>query len=147
MARLPRIPRYRRHSSGQARVTLGGKDHLLGPYGSPASREAYERLVSRHAQVAFRVACVLSGSAAKPFSSGGVGRNCTKTPSTEKRSMSHGDAEASHARCHRHNSRARGQVPAVEIPQHVRLVLEAVLDAARDGRGGQGLEHGGPGLE
>jgi integrase len=46
MARPPRIPKYRRHSSGQARVTLDGKDHLLGPYGSAASKEAYERLVA-----------------------------------------------------------------------------------------------------
>jgi hypothetical protein len=28
------------------RVTLGGKDHLLGPYGSAASREAYRRLIA-----------------------------------------------------------------------------------------------------
>src|SRR4051812_48001812 len=44
MARSPRIPKYRRHSSGRARVTLNGRDHLLGPYGSAASRQAYERL-------------------------------------------------------------------------------------------------------
>ncbi len=42
----PRVPKYRRHSSGQARVTLDGKDHLLGPYGSAASREAYRRKVA-----------------------------------------------------------------------------------------------------
>jgi integrase len=46
MARSPRIPKYRRHSSGQARVTINGKDHLLGPYGSAASKEAYERLIA-----------------------------------------------------------------------------------------------------
>jgi integrase len=46
MARSPRIPKYRRHSSGQARVTLDGKDHLLGPFGSAASKEAYQRLVA-----------------------------------------------------------------------------------------------------
>jgi integrase len=45
MTRTPRIPSYRQHSSGQARVTLHGKDHLLGPYGSKESREAYNRLV------------------------------------------------------------------------------------------------------
>ena len=48
MARKPRVPAYRRHSSGQARVTLtdaSGKrhDHLLGPYGSPESYQEYER--------------------------------------------------------------------------------------------------------
>jgi hypothetical protein len=47
-ARKPRVPGYRRHSSGQARVTLGGKDHLLGAHGSPESREAYRRLVAEY---------------------------------------------------------------------------------------------------
>jgi hypothetical protein len=42
----PRVPKYRRHSSGQARVTLDGHDHLLGPYGSAESREAYRRKVA-----------------------------------------------------------------------------------------------------
>jgi integrase len=46
MARSARIPKYRRHSSGQARVTLDGKDHLLGPYNSAASKEAYRRLIA-----------------------------------------------------------------------------------------------------
>ena len=41
-----RIPTYRRHSSGQARVTLNGQDHLLGPYGTDASHEAYRRLIA-----------------------------------------------------------------------------------------------------
>ncbi len=49
MARSPRIPSYRRHSSGQARVTINGKDHLLGPYGSAASKEAYRRIIAEWA--------------------------------------------------------------------------------------------------
>lgn len=40
------VPSYRKHSSGQARVTLNGKDHLLGTYGTPESKEAYGRLIS-----------------------------------------------------------------------------------------------------
>jgi integrase len=48
MARNPRLPSYRRHSSGQARVTLNGNDHLLGPYGSPESKEAYNRLLREY---------------------------------------------------------------------------------------------------
>jgi hypothetical protein len=47
MPRKPRVPGYRRHSSGQARVTLNGKDHLLGPYGSAESKEAYRRLIAQ----------------------------------------------------------------------------------------------------
>ena len=45
-----RIPGYRLHpSSGQARVTLNGRDHLLGPYGSPESKEKYGRLIAEYA--------------------------------------------------------------------------------------------------
>jgi integrase len=46
MPRPPRIPSYRRHSSGQARVTLNGTDYLLGPYNSAESKEAYRRLIA-----------------------------------------------------------------------------------------------------
>ena len=42
----PRVPKYRRHKpTGQAVVTLNGKDHYLGRWNSKASRAAYERLV------------------------------------------------------------------------------------------------------
>ena len=42
-----RVPSYRRHKvTGQAVVTLAGKDHYLGSYGTPESRENYQRLVS-----------------------------------------------------------------------------------------------------
>lgn len=44
-----RIPSYRKHSSGQARVTINGKDFLLGKYGSPESKEAYGRLIAEFA--------------------------------------------------------------------------------------------------
>ncbi|HWE36751.1 MAG TPA: site-specific integrase [Isosphaeraceae bacterium] len=45
--RSPRPPSYRLHRpSGQAVVTLSGKDHYLGKHGSPESREAYDRLVA-----------------------------------------------------------------------------------------------------
>ena len=43
-----RVPSYRRHSSGQARVTINGKDHLLGTFGSHASKEAYGRLIAEY---------------------------------------------------------------------------------------------------
>lgn len=40
------LPKYRKHrASGQAVVTLGGKDHYLGKYGSKASKAEYDRLV------------------------------------------------------------------------------------------------------
>jgi hypothetical protein len=47
-ARKPRVPGYRPHTSGQARVTLDGKDHYLGPDGSPdAAPPAVARLEFR----------------------------------------------------------------------------------------------------
>jgi hypothetical protein len=47
---MPRLiaatPKYRLHrASGQAMVTLAGKDHYLGPWKSKASRLEYDRLV------------------------------------------------------------------------------------------------------
>src|SRR5687768_11094937 len=40
------LPKYRSHrASGQAVVTLNGRDHYLGPYGTKASKAEYERLV------------------------------------------------------------------------------------------------------
>jgi integrase len=48
---MPRLtqshPRYRLHKkSGQAVVTLSGKDHYLGPYGTQQSRDMYDRVLS-----------------------------------------------------------------------------------------------------
>jgi integrase len=40
------LPSYRKHrKSGQAIVTLSGKDHYLGPHGTKASRAEYDRLI------------------------------------------------------------------------------------------------------
>ena len=41
------IPSYRRHrSTGQAVVTVNGRDFYLGPYGTAASKREYDRLVA-----------------------------------------------------------------------------------------------------
>ncbi|QEG01609.1 site-specific tyrosine recombinase XerC [Stieleria maiorica] len=40
-----RTPKYRKHSSGQARVTLGGNTYYLGKYGTKESHDEYKRLV------------------------------------------------------------------------------------------------------
>lgn len=41
-----RIPSYRLHRpSGLAIVTLNGQDHYLGRWGSPQSRDEYDRLI------------------------------------------------------------------------------------------------------
>ncbi|MFV1969064.1 MAG: tyrosine-type recombinase/integrase [Pirellulaceae bacterium] len=42
-----RKPAYTHHKpTGQARVRIDGKDHYLGPYGSPESRDKYDDLVA-----------------------------------------------------------------------------------------------------
>lgn len=45
------LPKYRKHrASGQAVVTLSGRDHYLGPHGTKASRELYDRLIAEWLQ-------------------------------------------------------------------------------------------------
>lgn len=44
-----RLPKYSKHkASGQAVVSIGGKDHYLGPFGSAASRKEYDRLIREY---------------------------------------------------------------------------------------------------
>jgi hypothetical protein len=52
MPRLTRsIPSYRKHrASGQAIVTLNGRDFYLGPYSTKVSRAEYDRLVGQWLQ-------------------------------------------------------------------------------------------------
>lgn len=41
------VPKYRKHrASGQAIVTITGRDHYLGPHGTKASKAEYDRLVT-----------------------------------------------------------------------------------------------------
>jgi hypothetical protein len=41
------VPKYRKHrASGQAVVTIAGRDHYLGSYGTKASRIEYDRIIS-----------------------------------------------------------------------------------------------------
>ena len=47
MPQSRRKPAYQLHKgSGQAKVRINGKDHYLGAYGSPESREQYNDLVA-----------------------------------------------------------------------------------------------------
>jgi integrase len=49
------VPSYREHKpSGQAVVTLGGRDEYLGKYGSPESRSKYQRLIREYVNNGFR---------------------------------------------------------------------------------------------
>ena len=48
MPRTNRPPAYRLQKARQcAVVSIHGKDHYLGPYGSPESHEKYARLIAR----------------------------------------------------------------------------------------------------
>ncbi len=50
MARKPNVfPSYLRHSSGQARIRVDGRDILLGLYGSDESRIKYGQLIAQMA--------------------------------------------------------------------------------------------------
>lgn len=42
------VPTYRKQQSGQARVTINGRDYYLGPHGSKASTQEYDRLVAEY---------------------------------------------------------------------------------------------------
>ena len=44
------LPKYRRHKSGQAVVTLSGTDFYLGPWNSKVSRLEYDRIVGEWIQ-------------------------------------------------------------------------------------------------
>jgi integrase len=44
--RSNRIPKHRRHATGQGIVTLSGKDHYTGKFGTPKSEQRYKDLVS-----------------------------------------------------------------------------------------------------
>jgi hypothetical protein len=43
-----RVPSYRIHSSGQARITFFGRDFLLGAFDSPESWAKYGRLIAEY---------------------------------------------------------------------------------------------------
>lgn len=43
-----KLPKYRKHRSGQARVTLNGRDYYLGPHGSKASVREYDRIIAEY---------------------------------------------------------------------------------------------------
>ena len=42
------VPKYRKHSSGNARVTINGRDYLLGPHGTKASKREYDRVIAEY---------------------------------------------------------------------------------------------------
>lgn len=46
MGRPSAIPKYRKHSSGNARVTINGRDYLLGPWNSKTSIREYDRIIA-----------------------------------------------------------------------------------------------------
>ena len=64
---MPRLthrnPSYRKHRvSGQAVVTIGGRDIYLGPYGTKASRAEYDRVIAEWLANGRRPACPIGGA-------------------------------------------------------------------------------------
>ncbi len=41
-----RLPKYRKHASGQASITIDGRDIYLGPHGTRSSRLEYDRVIA-----------------------------------------------------------------------------------------------------
>ena len=66
MASPKRIPKMRSHRSGQARVTLNGKTHYLGKWGTPQSHAKYAALIQswekNHRQPLTKVATVVEAT-------------------------------------------------------------------------------------
>jgi hypothetical protein len=57
-----RFPTYRKHKhTGQAVVTLNGKDFYLGKHGSPASRERYAALIAEWLERGQRPPTMMAG--------------------------------------------------------------------------------------
>ncbi len=47
MPRPKSVPKLCHHkASGQAVVAIAGRDHYLGPFGSPEAQESYDRLIA-----------------------------------------------------------------------------------------------------
>lgn len=42
------VPKYRKHASGQARVTINGRDYYLGPWRSRVSINEYDRIIAEY---------------------------------------------------------------------------------------------------
>lgn len=61
---VQRVPSLRRHASGQAVVTLAGRDFYVGPFGSKESRREYERLVGEFLANGRRLPASLAPAAA-----------------------------------------------------------------------------------
>jgi hypothetical protein len=60
-----KVPSYCRHKrSGQAVVRIDGKDHYLGPFGSPESHDQYERHIAEWRARQPEVARLAGGAAA-----------------------------------------------------------------------------------
>ena len=43
-----RVPKYQKHSSGQARVVINGKAFYLGRHGSKATKQRYDALIAEY---------------------------------------------------------------------------------------------------
>lgn len=56
-----KVPSYRKHVSGQARVTIRGKDFLLGPWGSDSSKAAYQKLLAQYLLLQAKPKRILKG--------------------------------------------------------------------------------------
>jgi integrase len=136
MPRTNRPPSYRLHKARNlAVVTLDGKDHYLGPYGSPESHEKYARLIAEwRAHRRHLLPTTAAGPSANPFLSVGelvlaYWRHVEGYYVKDGRPTSEQDNIRQALRFVR---RLYGQTPAIEFgPVALKNVRQAMIDAGR----------------
>ena len=122
------VPKYRRHKqSGQAIVTLNGRDYLLGPWNTKASKIKYDRLIAEWL-----------ARDRQPLVDAGVGLNVAELASrywlyATKKHVRHGKPTAEQFKIKtalKHLLRLYEQHPAAEFaPSHLKVVRQSMIDA------------------
>ena len=122
------VPKYRRHKqSGQAIVTLNGRDYLLGPCGTKASKVKYDRLVAEWL-----------ARDRQPLVDAGAGLNVAELASrywlyATKKHVRNGEPTAEQFKIKtalKHLLRLYEQHPAAEFaPPHLKVVRQSMIDA------------------
>lgn len=122
------VPKYRRHKqSGQAIVTLNGRDYLLGPWGTKASRVKYDRLVAEWLD-----------RDRQPLLGAGTGLSVAELSSrywlyAAKKHVRDGEPTAELFKVKtalKHLLRLYEQHPAAEFaPSHLKVVRQSMIDA------------------
>ena len=124
-------PKYRKHrASGQAIVTLDGKDFYLGPHGTRASRTEYDRLVGEWLQSGRRLPIGRGGAPPDMVVVELVARFWQHAKSYYGGNGSHGGELGSYKLVLGHLKRLYGRTPIRDFnPLALKTVRQSMLDA------------------